>query len=253
MNHFIGSKSFGLKDTLRGAVLMFAGGMLAVVGLSSTAHADALHGFCYGTTPTCSDNGTNTPTATNPPSFGFWASSGPDLGTYYIDVLVPDVGTAPGSFSITGTQGGKMNNSSISATASLFSNTAWTTGQLDSYLSISGSPANPIGGFLPATQTYDPAATGFWVFQADLGQNTLAGSAGNGPLLNLSGSLPQGSYLVAFLDTGDKKNVDVATANSGAILETGVPTAVTPEPESLVLLCTGLLGTAGLIRRRFGF
>ncbi|MBV9724112.1 MAG: hypothetical protein JO299_02960 [Gammaproteobacteria bacterium] len=54
------------------------------------------------------------------------------------------------SFALTGT---------LSGTASLFSPTAWTSGQLDSYPTIKASPTNPIGAFLPSTQKLDPGAT----------------------------------------------------------------------------------------------
>jgi hypothetical protein len=42
---------------------ILCGTVLACGLMSSTAFANALHGFCFSPTPTCSDNGTNTPTS----------------------------------------------------------------------------------------------------------------------------------------------------------------------------------------------
>jgi hypothetical protein len=123
-------------------------------------------------------------------------------------------------------------------TASLFSATPWTSGQLDSYLGISASPANPIGAYLPSAQTFQPSATGFFVYAADLGTQTLPKNSNysNFDLLTLNKGLLQGSYVVAFLDSSH------ATANSGAIFETGrMPS--TPEPSTWAMM---LLGFAGL-------
>ena len=91
-----------------------------------------LHGFC-SLTATCTDNGTNTPTGVNPPQFAFAASGGAATGTLLIDILAVNA-AAPGPFTITG---------ALSGTASLFSSTPWTSGQLDSYLGISASPTEP--------------------------------------------------------------------------------------------------------------
>jgi len=44
-------------------------------------------------------------------------------------------------------------------------------------------------------------AAGYWVFQADLGLNSLGTSSGTGPLLKLNSTLPPGSVVVAFLET----------------------------------------------------
>jgi hypothetical protein len=225
---------------------------------NSPLSADTLHGFCYGATPACSDNGTVTPTSTNPPNFGFTISPGPQTGDYRIDVLVPNNEVAS-TFAITGTQGGVTNTSPIVGSATLFSATAWTSGQLDAYLGISASPTNPIGAFLPCSQnpascgvtgTADPGATGYFVYQADLGQNRLQGnsSALSGPLLNITG-LPLNSLIVGFLNEGTVGAPNWgATANSGAIFESKAP-PVAPEPASVLTLGSGLVGLSLLVRR----
>ena len=88
-----------------------------------------------------------------------------------------------------------------------------------------------------------------------------------------NGGLPLGTYIVGFLETGgvDSKTglpIAVATANSGAILETGIPPqngclngatnfpictfSNAPEPSSMLIFGGGLLGLATVLRRRRG-
>jgi hypothetical protein len=206
--------------------------VMGTVGiLCADTIGDPLHGYCAGAGQ-CLDNGTNSPTSTNPPSdFGFTVSPGPATGDLFVDILVPDnEQTGITSFVITG---------DLSGTATLFSATDWTSGMLDSYLGISASPANPIGAFLPSTQTFDASATGFSVYQASLGSVTLNGASNPNvfPLLNLGSDLPTGSYIVGFFDENGN---EIATANSGAIFETGPPSSV-PEPSYTLLLAGGIL------------
>ena len=209
-----------------------------------------LHGFC-SLGSICTDNGTNTPTTVNPPVFGFAASPGPATGTLWIDVLVPNsvaLNTLPGSFTIS-----PYTTSTLSGTASLFSSTAWTSGQLDAFLGNPASPTNPIGAFLGATQTYQPTATGFYVFQANLGLTTLMAQSSVGTsgqdayLMQLGQSLVQGSYIVGFLDQGGR--TDGATANSGAILVTNPPPPSVPEPATWAMMLSGF-GATGFAMRR---
>jgi hypothetical protein len=205
---------------------------LGAAAIPGTAQA-TLHGFCDTVAP-CTDNGTNTPTSVNPPDFGFSAGGQSATGDLMIDILVPDnVSTPATTYTISGPLVGAS-----TFTASLFSATPWTSGQLDSYLGISASPTNPIGAYLPSAQTFQPSATGFFVYAADLGTQTLPknSNASNFDLLTLNKGLLQGSYVVAFLDSSN------ATANSGAIFETGrMPS--TPEPSTWAMM---LLGFAGL-------
>jgi hypothetical protein len=201
-----------------------------------------LHGFCAGG---CVDNGTNSPTSNNPPlNFGFTTSPGNVSGDLFLDILTPNNQPQATSFGLTGT---------VNGTASLVSGT-WTSGDLAAFLGLpSGTnPANPIGAFLPATVSLDPGATGFFVYQANLGTLTLQSPSNPNvsPLENIaSGVLPRASYVVGFLNEGTAAAPDFqATANSGAIFTTG-PTSggggqpVIPEPSTWAMM---LLGFAGL-------
>ena len=216
---------------------------MGVLAIPDTAQA-TLHGFCNTAAP-CTDNNTNTPTSVNPPDFGFSAGGHSETGPVSIDILVPDRISNP---STTYTISGPLIGTST-FTASLFSTTPWTSGQLDSYLGISASPTNPIGAYLPSAQTFQPSATGFFVYDAVIGTVTLPSNSGasNTDLLTLNKGIPQGSYVVAFINEGDSGIQ--ATANSGAIFETG-RLAATPEPSTWAMLVLGFAGLGFAAYRR---
>ena len=232
---------------LKKVLLLILGVLVLALACGSAVLADTvddpLHGACNGTgSGTCSDNGTNTPLG-NSTTFGFTISPGPQTGDLFIDILVPTNYAVPGSFTI------NFANNTLAGTATELPG-QWTSGTLASFIGIGASPNNPIGAYLPSAQIEDPGATGFFVFQADIGTLTMLNPSGAGTaagtfnMISGLGGL-DGSYIVGFCGTGCTGNANpyVATANSGALL-------VTPEPSSLLMLGAGLLALAALTGRR---
>jgi hypothetical protein len=219
---------------------------------------DPLHGFCNGPAPSCVDDGNNTPLGSSSTSWGFTISPGPQTGDLTIALLLPNNYADPASFTLTGSHFGPSNNMAVNTTINRFSTTAWTSGQLDTYLGFTADPTNPIGAYLPTTQILDPGSTGFFVYTVDLGNDDIRknGDGANGAVFDdIAGFFNDiGGYIVGFCGAGcnlKKGTTEVATANSGALLLNGnTPPPKVPEPLSLTLLATGLLGTGLLNRRR---
>lgn len=226
---------------------------------SQTAMAttiDPLHGCENGPTATCNEANVNntkvTPVYSQTPTYGFTISPGNKTGDFWVVTLIPDndTGASSESFKVSG-------GATSPATATLFSTTAWTSGDLTAYLNLTlgtGAPPNPLNAFLPATQEFDSGATGYYVYVADVGTNTLGSPSVAPPALpSLSDGtfvLPLGTSIVGFLDLGTKKHPGwISTAQSGQ-LSIDAPTAV--EPSTVTLLGVMLLVFVALSTRALG-
>jgi hypothetical protein len=234
----IGSKFFG---TLAAAVVA------SVAFTTLPASAGNIHTLCVSPTPDCQDNGSITPVTDNTPNFGFEEKGGSDTGHFYLQVLIPDNVLNGDSLSMT-IDG--VNTSIASQTPGVFNTTAWTSGQLDTYLGISASPTNPIGAYLPLTQFYQPSATGYFVYQYDFGTVSFGS---NDPTFSTNFQLPIGTVINGFFHIADcDQKCWLATPNSQSLIisDPNHPPPPLPEPATLSLFGAGLLGFRFLKRKR---
>jgi hypothetical protein len=225
--------------------------VLAVLMFAMGASAATLHGYCVAPTSPCIDNGTITPTTNNPPYFAFSFSGNASKngsGDFLLVGLVPDNHNSGFSLTLDGT-----NTTDSSVPGALVSPTEWMnppTHFLSDYLTTPTFPHNshPIDAYLPSTQGVDPGANGYFVYFFDFGAFDYKTAPGDPTFSVGSGAVPQGMVFLAALVNSDGV-VTVDTPNSASILEAD-PTSSVPEPETLLMLGSGIIGLAGVLRRK---
>jgi hypothetical protein len=230
-----------------------------IVATHPVASARTLHDFCTGSTYPCptqnySSNPVITTTSTNP-TFGVTRAPDNNKGlnspSITVVVLVPN--NAPSANSLTFTVRGTGTGTSA-ATATLFSISAWTSGDLiTSYFGLNrtGGPANPFNAFNGGTAV--TGATGYFVYTANLGSVTFGAPD---PTFSFTGisSFPVGSIFLSYVkDTagGNAGTESDDTAPSSALLIAPASTSIhNPEPSSIALFGSGLFVLGGVLWRR---
>ena len=249
----LGRAALGAGSALSGLFLL-AAAVIGTLGGNTNATAATLHGTCVGCVHT--QVGGVDVTVLGPggvTNFSF-DSSPAATGDLQLKFLIPNnftlaqVNAFAAGVDVVGT--------STDTSLTLVSSTPWTSGQLDTYLGHTASPSNPIGAWLPATQTLQPTATGYFVLLADMGEYSLT-TPGGTPSDNLFSLDPaiyaQGGLILANLFLADGSIS--STANSSTLFfnrPSGGPFSVAPIPipPAAALFLSGLVGLASLGMRK---
>lgn len=229
---------------------------------------DPLHFTCTG----CGvDNGTFTPDPSGEFTGVSVSSSPANSGTLILKLLIPDIYGIDllGGFSdgVTATGTGIGSANLLLATSQTAANTGffYKSGSLDiDFLGrtlANGAPDNPIGAFLPSTNSVLTglglgAADGFFVATANLGFVSLD-TPGNPSTVHLDlsslallqglGDGCAGCWLMGDLVTA---RGDVTTAQSAALFATTTDVPSVPLPAALPLFVSGLAGLGFLSKKK---